>query len=278
MAIKGEVHVKSMIWAPKISLNDGRYVIRPFECKIIGQAEGLARVKASIHTLFTTFDDEEWCLSTTSTASLNTLTFLLQVVGRLVNLLTSSRAKKAMLWLGKWNISIFLYAILMVPSMHKCIHSTHPSLLSRCTQVGSSFSHPTTRNSPCCNISLFKLHFWRRQTVPWWHSKVLAGRWWNNVSSSISPMEIWRYNCLAAWTRALFSTQLHQSGNWRPCLQWTQTEEWWFYCFYPAPWAVCIFHWQPGIQWSTTWTVNLMPMPVGQIGTSVPMSRRPNRE
>ena len=44
MAIKGEVHVKSMIWAPKISLNDGRYVIRPFECKIIGQAEGLARV------------------------------------------------------------------------------------------------------------------------------------------------------------------------------------------------------------------------------------------
>ena len=39
MAIKGEVHVKSMIWAPKISLNDGRYVIRPFECKIIGQAE-----------------------------------------------------------------------------------------------------------------------------------------------------------------------------------------------------------------------------------------------
>ena len=44
MAIKGEVHVKSMIWAPKISLNDGRYEIRPFECKIIGQAEGIARV------------------------------------------------------------------------------------------------------------------------------------------------------------------------------------------------------------------------------------------
>ena len=64
MAIKGEVHVKSMIWAPKISLNDGRYVIRPFECKIIGQAEGLARVKASIHTFFTTFDDEEWRIIT----------------------------------------------------------------------------------------------------------------------------------------------------------------------------------------------------------------------
>ena len=57
----------------------------------------------------------------------------------------------------------FLYAILMAPSMHKYFHSTHPSLLSRCTQVGSSFSHPTTRNSPCCNISFFKLHFWRSQ-------------------------------------------------------------------------------------------------------------------
>ena len=64
MAIKGEVHVKSMIWAPAISLNDGRYVIRPFECKIIGQAEGLARVKASIHTFYTTFDDEAWRIIT----------------------------------------------------------------------------------------------------------------------------------------------------------------------------------------------------------------------
>ena len=64
MAIKGEVHVKSMIWAPTISLNDGRYVIRPFECKIIGQAEGLARVKASIHTFSTTFDDEAWRIIT----------------------------------------------------------------------------------------------------------------------------------------------------------------------------------------------------------------------
>ena len=59
MAIKGEVHVKSMVWMPKILLHDGRYVIRPF-----GKAEGLARVKASIHTLFTTFDDEEWRIIT----------------------------------------------------------------------------------------------------------------------------------------------------------------------------------------------------------------------
>ena len=64
MAIKGEVHVKSMVWHPKISLNEGRYVIRPFECKIIGTAEGCERVRASIHTLLTTFDDEEWRIIT----------------------------------------------------------------------------------------------------------------------------------------------------------------------------------------------------------------------
>ena len=64
MAIKGEVHVKSMVWSPKISLNDGRYVIRPFECKIVGKAEGLARVRASIHTFFAIFDDEEWRIIT----------------------------------------------------------------------------------------------------------------------------------------------------------------------------------------------------------------------
>ena len=64
MAIKGEVHIQSMVWAPKISLNDGKYVIRPFECKIVGKAEGLARVRASIHTFFATFDDEEWRIIT----------------------------------------------------------------------------------------------------------------------------------------------------------------------------------------------------------------------
>ena len=56
--------MKSMVWLPKISLNDGRYVIRPFECKIVGKAKGLARARASIHTLFATFDDEEWRIIT----------------------------------------------------------------------------------------------------------------------------------------------------------------------------------------------------------------------
>ena len=64
MAIKGEVHVKSMVWHPKISLNEGRYVIRPFECKIIGTVKGCERVRASIYAHLTTFDDEEWRIIT----------------------------------------------------------------------------------------------------------------------------------------------------------------------------------------------------------------------
>ena len=37
----GKVDItKLVVWHPKISLNDGQYVIRPFECKIIGKADG----------------------------------------------------------------------------------------------------------------------------------------------------------------------------------------------------------------------------------------------
>ena len=39
-------------------------MICPFECKIIGTADGCARVRASIHTLLTTFDNEEWRIIT----------------------------------------------------------------------------------------------------------------------------------------------------------------------------------------------------------------------
>ena len=37
MAIKEEVHVKSMVWAPKITLNDGRYVIYPLIARLLVQ-------------------------------------------------------------------------------------------------------------------------------------------------------------------------------------------------------------------------------------------------
>ena len=61
---KGEVHVQKLNWLPIASLNQGRYVIRPFECKVTGKAEGCARVKASIHTLLTSFGNEEWRIIT----------------------------------------------------------------------------------------------------------------------------------------------------------------------------------------------------------------------
>ena len=35
-----------------------------FECEVIGKAEERARVKASIHTILYTFDDEEWRIIT----------------------------------------------------------------------------------------------------------------------------------------------------------------------------------------------------------------------
>ena len=39
-------------------------MIRPFECEVTGTAEGRARVKASIHTILSTFDEEEWSIVT----------------------------------------------------------------------------------------------------------------------------------------------------------------------------------------------------------------------
>ena len=46
------------------SFNGGQYVIRPFKCEVTGKAKGRARVKASIHAILSTFDDEEWSIIT----------------------------------------------------------------------------------------------------------------------------------------------------------------------------------------------------------------------
>ena len=40
MAIKGEVHIRKVLHLPIASFNQGRYVIRPFECEVTGKAEG----------------------------------------------------------------------------------------------------------------------------------------------------------------------------------------------------------------------------------------------
>ena len=64
MAIKGEVHVRKVLHLPIASFNGGQYVIRPFECEVTGKAAGRAIVKASIHSILSTFDDEEWSIIT----------------------------------------------------------------------------------------------------------------------------------------------------------------------------------------------------------------------
>ena len=56
--------MRKLLCHPIASFNQGRYVIQPFECEVIGKAEGRARVKASIHTLLTSFDDKEWKIIT----------------------------------------------------------------------------------------------------------------------------------------------------------------------------------------------------------------------
>ena len=50
MAIKGKVHIRSLKWHPIASFNQERYVVRPFECKVIGKADGCARVKQVFST------------------------------------------------------------------------------------------------------------------------------------------------------------------------------------------------------------------------------------
>ena len=71
MSIKGEVRVRKMHWLPLASFNQGRYVIRPFECTVTGKDDGYARVKASIHVHLTTFDEEEWSIITLVVAHLD---------------------------------------------------------------------------------------------------------------------------------------------------------------------------------------------------------------
>ena len=71
MAIKGEVHARNLLCHPAATFQQGRYVIQPFECKITGTAQGCARVKASIHTILASFDDEEWRIITLTVGHLD---------------------------------------------------------------------------------------------------------------------------------------------------------------------------------------------------------------
>ena len=150
-----------MVWMPKISLHDGRYVIRPFECKIIGKAEGLARVKASIHTLFTTFDDEEWRIITLFVNHLDSrlkYTDLFAAscgsLGDFTDIKQSEEGYAMTRQMKHYNFPV------RNPDgtfMNKSIRLTRRISRSKCTLLGLSCSHLITRNSPCYSISLFNL-------------------------------------------------------------------------------------------------------------------------
>ena len=156
-------------------------------------------------------------------------------------------------WPGKWNISIFQSAILM---------ELFTLRFSSLTTHLATYHHP---------ISILEA----ASAFPIWHSEILDWGWWNHVSWWISSLEISGHNCMAAYTRPPFGTQLYKSWYWRSGAQWTQKQCSWRICC-SAPWAVCIQHWQSSIQRSATWTMNLLPMsrrlnrgcPVGEIGNA----------
>ena len=152
-----------MVWRPKISLNDGRYVIRPFECKIIGTAEGLERVRASIHTLFTTIDDEEWRIITLFVNHLDSKSKYTDLfaascgsLGDFTNIKQSEEGYAMTRQMKHYNFPV------RNPDgtfYEQVILSTHRTSQSRCTPQGPSCSHLTSLNLPCCSISSSNLHF-----------------------------------------------------------------------------------------------------------------------
>ena len=184
MAIKGEVHDKSMVWAPKITLNDGRYVIRPFECKIVGTAEGLARVRASIHTFFAIFDNEEWRIITLFVNHLDSKTKYTDLfaascgsIGDFTDIawwwgLCYDSANETFHFpctKSWWNL--LCTSASFWPFLLRCQGAPHwcpPFYTSPLpAHLAAAYHHP---------ISFFKT----ASTAPLWNSKILARRWWNN--------------------------------------------------------------------------------------------------
>ena len=66
--------MRSLICLPAATFLHGRYMIQPFECKITGNGNGIAQIKASIHTVIESFDDEEWRIITLTVRHLDSQT------------------------------------------------------------------------------------------------------------------------------------------------------------------------------------------------------------
>ena len=184
-------------------LNDGRYVIRPFECKIVGKAKGLARVRASIHTLFAIFDDEEW-----------------RIITLFVNHLDSKTKYTDLFAASCGSIGDFTdikqcdddYAVTWQMKHHNFpvrnsdgtfyaqVHPFDPSstLLLRCTPAGLSCSHLITHNSPCCNISLFNLHSWSSHYISYLTFQNIG---WRMMEPCLDNSHRWKSAEIIAWLR-----------------------------------------------------------------------------
>ena len=143
--------------------------------------------------------------------------------------------------------------------------------------MGSSFSHSTTRNSPCCNISFFKLHFWRSE-----YSSLMTPQ-----STGWKMMEQCVFIHL---TDGNLTTQLPGCVN-EGSIQYPPPSKRKLETLFtmdpngmmielllPPPGRFVYFTGSRASNDPPPGLWNLMPMPVGQIGNSVPMSRRLNRK
>ena len=145
------------------------YVIQPFECKITGTGEGIARIEASIHTVIESFGDEEWRIITLTAGHLDsqtkytdlfapffscnclsamarsvTLTSLLPAVVPSGTSLTLLNMRKGMLPLLTWETTNCRYATLTAPFfMSRSFHLTRSIFASRCIRLVPSCSLPT---------------------------------------------------------------------------------------------------------------------------------------
>ena len=156
MAIKGEVHIRKALHLPIASFNQGRYVIRPFECEATGKAEGRAQVKASIHTLLTTFDDEEWKIITLMVEHLDSqlkyTDLFAPSCGSIGDFTDIKKYEEGYVLPAQMQTLTSRCANSMAPFMSKFIRLTRSSFAQKCIQRVHCCSPRITPNLLCCNI------------------------------------------------------------------------------------------------------------------------------
>ena len=273
MAIKGEVHVKSMVWAPKISLNDGRYVIRPFECKIVGKAEGVARVRASIHTFFAIFDDEEWRIITLFVNRLDSKTKYTDLfaascgsIGDFTDIKLCDEGYAMTRQMKHFNFPVRN----LDGTFYAQVHPFDPSYFAvKVHPSGALLFTPHHSQLTLLQHIIIQAPFLKQPV------QFLADipKYWleNDGTMCLDDSHRWKAEETIAWLRkhGLHSVpnsikadigDLVYNGPKKDCTRWN-------FQFCPAPWAICLLHRKSSIQWSTTWAMKLLPM-----------SRRLNRE